>query len=217
MSRFYFLIFFICFYIAIDFYVFQSIKLLLEGNSPASRKLILWGYWVITIFALTGAALYNQLDSATYKTLKLFLLSFFFINLIAKLFTSVVLLGDDVRRGITWIAQYFTKEEPTSISRSKFITKGALAVGAVPLVTLSFGIISGAHDYRVRRRILTFPNLPKAFDGIRLAQLSDIHTGSFFNKTSVAGGVDMVNAEKPDLICFTGDLVNNQSNEAKDY
>lgn len=217
MSRFYFLIFFICLYLAMDFYIFQSIKLLLDGNNALTRKTVLWGYWVISIFALAGAGLYNQLDPIGMKTLRLFFLSFFFINFIAKLFTSVILFGDDVRRGITWLAQFFTSEEPTSVSRSKFITKGALAVGAVPLMTMSFGILSGAHDYRVRKRIISFPNLPKEFDGLRLAQLSDIHTGSFFNKTAVAGGVDMVNAEKPDIICFTGDLVNNKSDEAKDY
>ena len=217
MSRFYFLLFFICLYIAIDFYVFQSIKLLMDGDNPVTRRTILWGYWVVTIFALGGALVYNQLDPVTYKSLRVFFISFFFINFIAKLFTSVVLLGDDIRRGVSWLAQYFSTESPTSPSRSEFIAKGALVAGAVPLATLTFGIISGAHDYRVRKRVITFPNLPGEFDGIRLAQLSDIHTGSFFNRTAVEGGVDMVNAEKPDLICFTGDLVNNQSDEAKDY
>ena len=55
MSRFYFLLFFICLYIAIDFYVFQSIKLLTDGDNPITRKAILWGYWVVTLFALGGA------------------------------------------------------------------------------------------------------------------------------------------------------------------
>lgn len=95
--------------------------------------------------------------------------------------------------------------------------KSALIAGAIPVATMTFGIISGAHDYRVRRRIVTSPNLPKAFDGVRVAQISDIHTGSFYNKTAVAGGVDMLNSEKPDIVFFTGDLVNNRSEEAKEY
>jgi predicted MPP superfamily phosphohydrolase len=82
---------------------------------------------------------------------------------------------------------------------------------------MTYGIISGAHDYRVRRQVVKLPNLPKAFDGIRIAQLSDIHSGSFFNKRAVRGGVEMVLAEKPDLIFFTGDLVNNEAAEVKDY
>jgi hypothetical protein len=95
--------------------------------------------------------------------------------------------------------------------------KAALIAGALPLTGFTFGILSGAHDYRVRKRIITSPNLPKAFDGIRLVQISDIHTGSFFNKTAVKGGVDMIMAEKADIVMFTGDLVNNQSEEAKPY
>jgi predicted MPP superfamily phosphohydrolase len=61
------------------------------------------------------------------------------------------------------------------------------------------------------------PNLPKAFDGIKLGQISDIHSGSFYNKKAVLGGVEMLLKEKPDLIFFTGDLVNGQANEMSDY
>jgi predicted MPP superfamily phosphohydrolase len=82
---------------------------------------------------------------------------------------------------------------------------------------MSYGILSGAHDYRVRRLKVALPNLPQAFDGIRIAQLSDIHSGSFFNKIAVQGGIDMLLAEKPDVIFFTGDLVNNTADEMKDY
>jgi len=87
----------------------------------------------------------------------------------------------------------------------------------VPMAAMTFGIASGAYDYRVRNRLITSPNLPKEFDGLRVVQVSDIHTGSFFNKTAVSGGVDMINDQKADIAFFTGDLVNNQSKEAKEY
>jgi len=103
------------------------------------------------------------------------------------------------------------------ISRAAFLTKAGLIAAAVPLSSLSWGIISGAYDYQIKRVRLVLPNLPKAFDGIRLGQISDIHSGSFYNKTAVKGGVDMLLAEKPDFIFFTGDLVNNLTNEVKDY
>ncbi|MEQ9306161.1 MAG: metallophosphoesterase, partial [Marinoscillum sp.] len=77
-----------------------------------------------------------------------------------------------------------------STSRSDFMQKSAIIAGALPVAAMSFGVISGAHDYRVKKRIVYSPNLPKAFDGIRVAQISDIHTGSFFNKTAVEGGID---------------------------
>jgi predicted MPP superfamily phosphohydrolase len=106
---------------------------------------------------------------------------------------------------------------PERISRSEFLIKAGLVAAAVPLTSLSWGIVSGAYDYQVRRRDLILPNLPKAFDGIKLGQISDIHSGSFYNRTAVNGGVDLLLAEKPDFIFFTGDLVNDMATEMRDY
>src|ERR1700690_2003380 len=99
------------------------------------------------------------------------------------------------------------------MSRSEFLLKTAAVISVVPLGLMTYGIISGAHDYRVKKVPIKLPNLPKSFDGIRIGQISDIHSGSFFNKKAVRGGVDMFMREKPDVIFFTGDLVNNQSTE----
>lgn len=162
--------------------------------------------------------MYTKIDPKVFQNLRLYITTFFFILLMGKLLASIFLLVDDVRRAFTWIVNLFpATEDKFSTSRSDFMAKSALIAGAIPVATMSFGIISGAHDYRVRRRLIESPNLPKAFDGIRVAQISDIHTGSFFNKTAVSGGIDLLNAEKPDLFFFTGDLVNNRSEEAKEY
>jgi predicted MPP superfamily phosphohydrolase len=82
---------------------------------------------------------------------------------------------------------------------------------------MTFGIVSGAHDYRIRRQKLRFSNLPSSFDGLKIIQISDIHSGSFYSKTAVKGGVEMILAEKPDVIFFTGDLVNDETREVEDY
>jgi predicted MPP superfamily phosphohydrolase len=82
---------------------------------------------------------------------------------------------------------------------------------------LSFGIISGAYDYKIVRQKLYLTNLPKAFDGITLGQISDIHSGSFYDRKAVLGGVEMLMKEKPDLIFFTGDMVNNIASEMREY
>jgi predicted MPP superfamily phosphohydrolase len=139
-----------------------------------------------------------------------------------KLFGVVFLLIDDGQRLVRWVAKSFSKEEINSlpgevISRSEFLSQAAMVATAIPFGAMAYGIISGAHDYRVKRISLKLPNLPKEFDGLRLAQLSDIHSGSFFNKTAVKGGVEMVLNEKPDVIFFTGDLVNNESSEVNEY
>ncbi|MBB5648202.1 metallophosphoesterase [Pedobacter cryoconitis] len=106
-------------------------------------------------------------------------------------------------------------EQP--ISRSSFIVKAGLVAAAIPLTSLSWGIVSGAYDYQVRRKTLILPNLPAAFDGITMGQISDIHSGSFYNKTAVKGGVEMLLGEKPDFIFFTGDIVNDMATEMRDY
>jgi predicted MPP superfamily phosphohydrolase len=77
--------------------------------------------------------------------------------------------------------------------------------------------LSGAHDYRIRKVKLALPNLPKEFEGLTIAQISDIHSGSFFNKVAVKGGIEMILNAKPDMVFFTGDLVNNQAVEVQEY
>lgn len=108
------------------------------------------------------------------------------------------------------------QKEEVDESRSGFLRKTALVVGSLPTITMGFGI-GGAYDYRVRKKTLYFKDLPKAFDGIKVAQLSDIHSGSFYNKKAVLGGINTVLSEKPDAIFFTGDLVNDQSKEVEEY
>jgi hypothetical protein len=161
--------------------------------------------------------LYSQFDNEKWKAIRSFVLSGFFMILFGKILAALFLLVDDARRAVAWIIELFPGEQTFDKSRSDFIRKASLGAAAVPIAVMGFGIVSGAHDYRVRKRTLTFPNLPKEFDGLRVAQISDIHTGSFFSKTAVQGGVDMLNDQKPDLVFFTGDLVNNQSEEAKPY
>lgn len=218
MSRIVILCAFVLVYFLIEYYVFQVVQLLTVKSTPLITRWVWSIYWLWAVLMITGFALYTQLDAKTYAGLRVFISALFFINLIGKLFTSLMLLGDDVRRLVSYLSQFvISKEAPQIAGRTAFIGKVALLTGVMPMMGLSFGILSGAHDYRVRRRDVYSPHLPKAFDGIRLVQISDIHTGSFFNKTAVRGGVDLINQERGDMILFTGDFVNNQSDEAKPY
>ncbi|MAE84644.1 MAG: metallophosphatase [Flammeovirgaceae bacterium] len=219
MSRIYFMAFVAVLYVAFDIYIFQALRVVMSDYSLVVRRVLSVVYFAISGVLFVGIMMYNQLDPKQFANLRLFITTAFFITLIGKLIAALFVLFDDVRRLVTWIASFVPekKEEAPDLSRSEFLSKSALVAGTVPIAIFSFGIISGAHDYRVRRRVITSSNLPKAFHGMRLAQISDIHTGSFFNKTAVAGGVDMLLAEKPDVVFFTGDLVNNQSDEAKPY
>ena len=91
-------------------------------------------------------------------------------------------------------------------------------MAGLPFVGLNFGILSNnVYDYKIKRKKIFIDNLPLAFDGMTIGQISDIHAGSFDNKIAVQGGVDLLNAEKCDVIFFTGDLVNDQTKEMSDY
>lgn len=213
----------------LDWYVFGALRLLLEESSPALRKWVYMLYW--TVSALTiGVFLAYNLTSIRENIPQLgrWVQIWLFMYLFSKMLGGFFLLLDDLWRAFMWIWRRFVihvqpadaspeEQLSTGISRSEFLAKTALIATAVPLVTMSAGILSGAHDYRVRHRKVVLPNLPKAFHGFKIAQLSDIHSGSFFNKTAVAGGIDMLMAQKPDAIFFTGDLVNNEAREVKDY
>ncbi|MBT1705474.1 metallophosphoesterase, partial [Chryseosolibacter indicus] len=156
-------------------------------------------------------------------TTRSFILTGLFALYVSKFLGIVVLFIDDIQRAVKWVAHFFYhgtshKGLPgETIPRSEFLTKAALVATSIPFGAMAYGIISGAHDYRIRRVTVTLPNLPKNFDGLRIGQLSDIHSGSFFNKAAVKGGVEMMLAQKPDILFFTGDLVNNEASEVKEY
>ncbi len=214
---------FITLFLLIDIYVFQAI-LNVSKNWPVGWKnLLRYGFWVPTVLCI--GALIWWMAADPYKVgagLRNWILTGLFATYFSKLFGVFFLLLDDGQRLVRWVASLFTKNSANPlpgevISRSEFFSQAAVVATAIPFGAMAYGIISGAHDYRVRRVTVNLPNLPKSFDGVRIAQVSDIHAGSFFNKTAVKGGVEMVLNEKPDLIFFTGDLVNNESTEVKDY
>lgn len=207
----------------VDIYAFQGLRALARSWSDGWRTGAYIVYWVLAALAWLGLVMYGRLSAEEYRGLRAFIVAGFSINLMAKLFAGVALLIGDAVRVVQWVMQRVSND-PTpvaqgakAISRSEFMGQAAAIAAAVPTFSITFGILSGAHDYRVRKHTVYLPNLPKSFDGIRIAQVSDIHSGSFFNKRAVQGGVDMLLGEKPDLVFFTGDLVNEQTSEVKDY
>ncbi len=213
---------FVVVFLLIDAYVFQAVINVSKDWSPLWKQVVRYGFWFPTLISISGLLWWTFSDP--YKGtdyLRIYILAGSAILYFSKLFAVLFLFVDDLQRGVRWVVKYFSKT-PTNlpgeaITRSEFLSKAALVASAVPLGLSVYGVISGAHDYRVKKITLKLPNLPRSFDGIRIGQLSDIHSGSFWNKTAVKGGVQMLMNEKPDLIFFTGDLVNNETTEVKDY
>ena len=97
--------------------------------------------------------------------------------------------------------------------RRAFISKVAIGLAAIPFAGLLYGMFKGKYDFRVLKYTLNFEDLPEAFDGYRITQISDIHSGSFDDREKIEYAIDLINEQGSDAILFTGDMVNNLSSE----
>ncbi|MCY4780956.1 metallophosphoesterase [Sphingobacterium sp. UT-1RO-CII-1] len=218
--------------IIFDFYIFFALRATkIKVAKTKWFSFLWWGYTIGLLVGLYISAKYNI--PLAYRSI---ILVAFFMTAVSKFIFILILLVDDVRRGGVWISRLFSPqrsknleervetlseelpEEPVhGITRSEFLTKSGLVVASLPIFPLSWGMISGGYDYRIRRQKLYLPNLPASFHGMRIAQISDVHSGSFYNEKAVLGGVEMLLNERPDMIFFTGDLVNNVASEMRQY
>jgi uncharacterized protein len=206
----------------LDFYVFQIIKLVSQSAGPRTRSIIYVSYWAISVLALIVLfllPLFENFPRSVRSTIFAITIGLFLCKLIA----SVFFLVDDIRRGIQWLTGklFFNNTEGEEIesggvSRSVFLSWFGLAVGGSLFTSLIYGF-SNKYNYKVKRVSLKYPNLPESFKGLKIAQLSDIHSGSFTDKAAVQRGVEKVLSLKPDIILFTGDLVNNTAEEMVNY
>lgn len=209
--------------VLIDIYIYTSIHRTTRSFRPVFRNLIRGGIVVLTLMAIAAVIWYNFTEPY-YKAISIRQWIIIIVMIIygSKLLTIFVIFVDDVQINTRRLIRYLRKKSGRSISgkpitRSEFMDKVAIAAGFVPLASMVTGILSGATDYRVIRTTIYLPRLPASFDGIRVAQFSDIHAGTFFNKAGVKGGVEMLMREKADVVFFTGDLVNYQTDEVDEY
>jgi predicted MPP superfamily phosphohydrolase len=208
--------------LVIDAYAFTGLRSLgKKWHFLASGRFTI-AYVIYSFLLLSGLVLVVYVRVSFGIRLGVIIL--FFVTLLFGFCFSLFLLVDDVRRLIIKLGlkpaalQQANKTVPAdAIPRSEFLLKAGLLAGAVPLAAFRLEMKSGLYDYHIRRVDLYLDNLPKAFDGLRIGQISDIHSGSFYNKTAVRGGVEMLMREKADLIFFTGDLVNIHSGDMYDY
>jgi hypothetical protein len=138
---------------------------------------------------------------------------------IAKLVAALFFLVDDLRRFLQWgggkAINLVNSNNPisdNSITRSVFLSWLGIGVGGGLFGTLLYGF-SNKYRYRVEKVKLKFDKLPAPFKGMKLVHISDIHAGSLEDKEAVKKGVELIMAQKPDLVLFTGDLVNNVATE----
>lgn len=210
---------------AIDLYVFQGVRFLIQSKSEQFQRITTVGFWLISFLAFFTIILGQFVDWHSWpKFIRTFSFSLIVIIYLSKVFVLSFLLIDDVFRLFRWLGIWTGKQinpDPgkvagTSIrvSRLDFLVKLGFIIGAVPFFSMIYGMIGGAYDYKVRKVKLKFPKLPGNFDGFRFVQISDLHTGSFMGTDHLKKAIELVMNEKPDAIFVTGDLVNDQHTEA---
>ncbi|MEI8053002.1 MAG: metallophosphoesterase [Bacteroidota bacterium] len=216
---------FISLSLLMDYYIFQSVKLVSLNFSSKNKSIVhivFWGISILNIsFFLMLSLLQQDLLPKLFKSYIFATLVGFFI---AKLVACLFFLVDDLRRIIQWLTtKAFTAKAGVEgasvdegISRSVFFSWIGLSAGTTLFGSLLYGF-GNKYNYRVVRKKLSFKNLPESFRGIKIAHISDIHSGSFTDKAAVELGVKKILDENPDIIMFTGDLVNNKASEMNDY
>ncbi|WP_161890192.1 metallophosphoesterase [Pontibacter russatus] len=207
----------VLFLFLVDLYVFQAIKTVTQNLDPTAQRVIYFLFWAV--FAVTAVTF--VLGSATRGTppsaYKTYLASTLFIIFASKLVVVLFLLVDDTVRIGRIAFHYASSDTAFDPSRNKFLSQMGLLVAAVPFTAFIYGMVKGAYDYQVKRITLKFPNLPQAFDGYKILQISDLHTGSFTSTEPLQEAVRLINKQEADLVFFTGDLVNNQAAEVQQH
>lgn len=215
MSRFFTaLLIFSVVIILVEFYAFQSIK------SITKNKIIRWVWIVISLIVYFNFfyTIFTTPRSAGQTKGFQFALGFLLMFLVPKIVVLIVMFAEDIMRVFIKLFSVISSSETISFpGRRTFISKIALGLASIPFAGFIYGIIQGRYNYKVLKYELAFDDLPVAFDGMTITQISDIHSGSFTNIEKIQYGVDLINDQKSDLLLFTGDIVNNKSEEMKPW
>lgn len=212
--------------IFIDLYFYQAIRTILIGSSATRKNIVFYIYWGFTAFSFLlflAPTLYPLQDWP--KVIKVYLFAFVIMLIISKIIGSVFIVTDDVIRFFRWIGSFFNRSadpqemvvNPHSISRLKFLNYIAVGMAALPFASFIYGMVKGAFDYKVHRIRVVLPNLPQEFNGLKIVQISDIHSGSFVSTSPLEEAIKIVNEQKADIVFFTGDLVNDRATEVEPF
>lgn len=208
-------IFFIV-YALIEYYGWQAIKSAFRSTNPRTVNWLYWGFsaGLLLLFILYRPFLFKIMP----RSITAYFSTVFVVVVFSKLIISLFLLPEDITRifrfGINKLSSApAVAEANNGITRSQFLSRMALTVAAIPAATLLYGVFVNAYNYRFHRVKVTLPNLPDAFEGFRIIQLSDIHSGSFTRSEPIVEVIRQINEKNADLILFTGDLVNNVADE----
>jgi predicted MPP superfamily phosphohydrolase len=211
----------------VEYYGIVALHVAMRTNGSIFRITVFSLYVVLTLLAWFSILNFRSWAMDTWNpSLRILLMTFVLGFIASKVIMAVFMLLDDLRRLFTWIiscvgsflpqAPKDPVEMPNGISRSSFIARMAILAGGLMFAGILYGP-QNRYRYIIKRYKIPLDKLPPAFKGLKIVQISDIHSGSFDNHKAVQHGVDMIMKEKADLILFTGDLVNNKAEEILPY
>ena len=209
-------IIFILIFGIIDFYAFQAFKTIFRS------RIVSIVYILISLLVI-GNLIYQISSSGRggLNTKMNLAIGFFLTLYIPKMVIMIMMFGEDILRVPQAVFQYFTEgknaEGSYMPSRRSFVSKLALGIAAIPFASFLYGMYKGRYNFKVLKYKLHFEDLPEAFDGYKITQISDLHIGSFNNKEKVEYAIDLINEQASDAILFTGDMVNNRAEEMKPW
>ncbi|MCC7301077.1 MAG: metallophosphoesterase [Bacteroidia bacterium] len=209
----------------IDYYAFQGILSASASLPELWKHGTGYTYWIAGVTLLLAVIFGFWAARSGYigfsSAMKI--AGLLFTLLVAKLVLILFLLSEDIWRITLWIWQWIHASLTDSVEavffapRKALISRIGLVVAAVPLAGMVYGMIRGKYDFQVRREEIHYPDLPDAFDGFTITQISDLHSGSFDDREAVLKGLRMVEHLQSDLLVFTGDLVNNTADEIEPW
>ena len=217
-------IIFIVIILLIDLYIFQAVKTVSAASSSKTKTIIQGIYIGISILFIVCFLLSVYSHSLSIpKIVRTYLFAMVAGLFVTKIAIVLFVAIDDVRRLFVWIISKFQNntasainEGSDGISRSVFLSWIGLATGGTLFGSLIYGF-GNKYNYTIKKNKLAFENLPAGFKGIKIVHISDIHSGSFTDADAVRHGVQKILDEKPDIILFTGDLVNDMASEMQEY
>lgn len=209
-------------YFILDLFTYFGLKPLFEGRWLRVYQVIYWLGSLFTYYSLYRLLQTLEAGSLFRDTSYNFYLGIFVTVLVSKLVFLAVLTIQDIGRIVVGMISYISEFVGSgklvdgashTPGRRNFMRLLAAGVASIPLTTMLYGITKGKYRYTVNTVKLSFKDLPKAFDGFKIVQISDIHSGSLDSIEEVSKGVALANAQNPDLVLFTGDLVNSSKSE----
>lgn len=204
-------ILFIVFVALIEIYTFQAVKTLTK------IRWVQYTYLAVSLLIIIYIAYqFTQFDRSIGQTKQtMFTLGLLLITFLPKIIITVVMFGEDVIRVFDGFMKEFLGNSNESFlpDRRKFVSQAALGLAAIPFLSLLYGMTKGKYNFKVIKQTIFFPDLPDNFDGMTITQISDIHSGSFDDHEEINHAIDMINAQKSDIILFTGDIVNTHATE----